>query len=267
MGETALHTFRLNDLPIKEDNSLFDILNECTHDFCSDGYCSSCGMDLGPKMEFDFSYSDIHMKSTSSSGHTYYYEVNQIDYLSEQLREVVTNKLNQETCHPRESSRILAVFCGVYVEGAKIGELKPDNVVKSLKMKGRDLNKSLRVVSGTSRKTIKDNEGEVVVMPVVSISPLDCVIDICKQIDKHSDRKVKLDIHIDSIKNLISKAIKKMPSLLNERPRYVAAGFIKYYCQVNGLPTQDIGTFVDLSGPTLNQYNSKAKSLCKMYNL
>lgn len=246
-----------------QDNFLF--LENCEHDFCVEGYCNSCGIEMGVKIDFNAGYGDTHVKTKSVSGQGYDRELNQLTELSVELKEVVSAKLGQKKGRTRDSSRANDVFCETYIGGAKMGELKPDSVVKSLGMNGRGVNKSLRAISGTSIKTIKDENGKVVLMPVVSINPLDYITQICIQMDQATKSDDKLSPHSDDIKRIISYIIKKSPSLLNERPRHVAAGFIKYYCVINRLPFQEMGKTLDLSNPTLNQYTSKAKSLCEKY--
>jgi len=241
----------------------FETIENCPHEYCTEGYCTACGLETGPKIEFSGGFSDSHIKAKSTSEQSYQREIERVDGLSKELKETVVNKLNQNMKNSRESSRVQNVFCEVYVSGAKKGELKPDNVVRCLHMNGRNLNKSLRVLSGTSPKTVKDEEGEVITMPIVSISPIDCIDDICDKIDKQG----KIKAHVDTIRELISKAIDKYPHLLNERPKHVAAGFVKYYCQLHKLLIQDISGLVEISNPTLNQYSTKAKKICEKYKL
>ena len=83
----------------------------------------------------------------------------------------------------------------------------------------------------------------------------DKVADICNSIDP-----VQLGPHIDKIKAIISEVIKNNPTILNDRPKYVAAGFIKFYCNKEGLNFKDISTKAGMSNPTLNQCSSKAAS-------
>ena len=170
------------------------------------------------------------------------------------------DKLSKSNVNNRESNRTFNVFCAAYVTGVELGEIKPDNVVGSLEMKGKTVNKSLRAISGTGIKTYKDDNGKILIMPVVSISPLDRVSEICNEIDKDN-----LEPHIEIIKEIISKVIKRNPAILNDRPKYVAAGFIKFYCQKEGLSIKDIASKAKMSNPTLNQYSSRAKKQYAIY--
>lgn len=254
----------------EKNNGVSSSPEECSHEFCSEGYCGACGLEIGPKMDFDSTYGESHVKRKGAASQGYHNEMEQVHGISENLRGVVADKLNKSgSRHCRESTRTLQVFCEFYINGAKEGELKPENVAQSLKMNGKRLNQCLRVVSGTSRKTIQGNNGEVVVMPVVSISPLDCIVEICSAIDQGSrvSPSIKLSAHADTIRALIAQAIKKSPSLLNKRPRYVAAGFIKHYCVSNDLNLGDIGALIKLSNPTLNQYSTEARVLCERYEI
>lgn len=246
------------------------LIEECAHEFCSEGYCSSCGLETGPKLDFDSGYGETHVRRRGPSNRGYCDEMNQVSGISENLKDMVAERLSKNpTRHCRESTRSLQVFCEIYISGAKEGELKPENVASSLKMNGKRLNQCLRVVSGTSRKTIAGSDGETLVMPVVSISPMDSVSDICATIDQRTrpGNLVKLSAHVEEIRDLIARAIKKCPSLLNKRPRYVAAGFIKYYCVSNNFNFGDIGAHISLSSPTLNQYSTEARKLCEQYCL
>jgi hypothetical protein len=255
-----------NSLYCEEADGI-SLLENCEHEYCTEGYCETCGMEMGSKIDFDTGYSENHLKGKNSSAQSYSTEIDKLDSISDELKKMVINKLTKDTSSNRESGRAFNIFCAVYVAGAETGEMKPDSIVKSLKMNGRSVNKSLRAISGTGPKTIKDDKGGVLVIPVVSISPLDCVSEICKEIDnnKEDDEQDTLKEHIDAIKAMISKVIKKKPSLLNDRPTYVAAGFIKFYCQRNDLNVQDINVHAKMSSPTLNQYSSRAKKQYAMF--
>lgn len=259
-----------NPLLKQHDSGSTTLLEECPHEFCTEGYCSSCGLEMGPKMDFDSTYGESHVKRRSITSQGYQSEMEKVSGVSENLKGIVADKLNKSGSHHcRESTRTLRVFCELYVNGAKEGELKPEGVARSLKMTGKNLNQCLREVSGTGRKTIEGSNGETIVMPVVCLSPLDYIVEICSIIDKgiRVSPKIKISPHVENIRRIISQAIKSCPSLHNKRPYYVAAGFIKHYCVVNGLNLGDISSLISMSSPTLNQYSTEARKLCDQYEI
>jgi hypothetical protein len=243
----------------QNDSLGIDFLENCEHPYCIEGYCETCGFEMGPKIDYECTFGDNFFKK-GSNNHSYEDEINKIEGASNELIKALTSKLSNCQANNRESNRSFNVFCAAYVTGVELGEIKPDNVVDSLEMKSKTVNKSLRAISGTGVKTYKDSKGKALIMPVVSISPLDKVAEICNSIDP-----VQLGPHINKIKAIISEVIRNNPTILNDRPKYVAAGFIKFYCNKEGLSFKDISTKAGMSNPTLNQCSSKAASQYAAY--
>ena len=244
------------------DCDLFDItlLEDCEHLYCNDGYCETCGTIMGPKIDYEINYNEGISKSKNGSNFNYENEIDKIEGTSDDFKKALLDKLNTGHTDNRQSNKSFNFFCAAYVTGVEMGEIKPDVVAGKLEMKSKTVNKSLRAISGTGFKTFKDNNGKVLVIPVVSISPIDIVEEICNEVDKD-----KLGPHIDKIKKIISDVIKVNATVLNDKPRYVAAGFIKFYCQKEGISIKDIGIKALISNPTLNQYSAKAMKLYGLY--
>jgi len=253
----------------KQQITDLSFMDDCEHLNITEGFCQSCGLSTGPRLDFDVTNSDSHFPFVKNESKNYDTELSKIDCMSDKLKQVVVENLGKEKRPAKEASRKLEVFCQVYVAGAEMNELKPDQIAGSLKMSGRNLNKSLRVISGTSHKSIKDDEGQPTICPIVSISPIDCLKDICQQIDdaKSRNEQEKISKHYENMKVALNRIIKKSPSILNERPKYIAAGFVKYYCHIKNINIKDISSIIDLSTPTLNQYSSKVRKLCEMHDI
>jgi len=241
----------------KSDLSIFDT---CKHISLREGYCEFCGLDVGIRLEMESCYSDNYMLMSKTEIKNFDNELNKLDTISDKLKNKVTDNLSREKRPIKEVSRKLDVFKQVYVAGAELNELNPNQMSKSLKLTGKNLNRSLRDISGTGRHAVTDEDGQTTTCPIVSISPIDSLQEMCSAIDK-------VQPFYENIKKLIELCIKKSPSLLNERPNYVSIGFIKFYCQVKGITIKDIGSYVNLPNPTINQYSSKVKKICELHNI
>lgn len=243
-----------------EEQCKLSIFDDCEHLSLREGYCENCGLDIGPRIEMESGYIDSYMMSTKSDPKNYDKELNKIDCISEELKNKVSDNLSKEKRSTRAVSRKLDVFCQVYVSGAELNELHPHQIVKSLDISGRNLNKTIRNISGTGTKNICDQSGDYMTCSIVSISPVDSLKEICDVIEKIAPYQ-------EEIKELITQCIRKSPSILNERPKHIAAGFVKYFCQVRKITIRDIGSYIDLSNPTINQYSTKVKTICEKHDI
>src|SRR5207248_74632 len=106
MSELFLEDPDTNNYDRRDNPSSLSLLENCTHDYCAEGYCVTCGSEIGPKIEFSGGYSESHVKAKSSSEQDYYREIDRVEGLSPELKEVVASKLNQDMKHSRESSRL-----------------------------------------------------------------------------------------------------------------------------------------------------------------
>ncbi len=253
--------------PASEINYL-SFIDECSHENINEGFCCSCGLSMGPRIEIDLANSDNHLSYIRYDNKKYESDITKLDYISDELKSVVITNLEKEKLRGKEASRNLKVFCHVYVNGAEMEELQPNKLVNSLNINSKNLNKSLRVISGTSRKTIKDNDGQISTCPIVSINPIDCLKEMCEQMSsKNKSKEKKIGSYHDEMKEKLQQIIKKSPSILNERPTHVAAGLIKYFCQIKNIDVKDMSSIINLSGPTLTQYAGKIKKLCEHHGI
>jgi hypothetical protein len=256
------------DVSSPKDDSM-SFLRECLHEYIKEGFCANCGFGMGPRLDFDSIYYKGQMSAVNNTQKGYETELSKIGGFSETLTNLVKTKLKNEKRPAKETTRKLDVFCQFYVEGASLGEINPVKIAKKLKLNGRNLNKSLRIVSGTSKKSVRSIDGIIKTLQVVSISPVDCLKDICNMYDNVISEcsGERLETYYDEFVHYLKLAIKKSPSLLNERPKYVAIGFVKYYCGYFGIELKNIGKIVDISVPTLNQYSSKMKKLFDLHKI
>jgi hypothetical protein len=250
-----------------QENSL-NFLKECKHEYIREGFCLNCGFGMGPRLDFKTMFYKGHMLAPRKTSMGYENEFSKIgNEFSEKLTKIVKDKLLKEKRSTREATRKSDLFCRFYFESVVHGEINPTYIAEKLGLDGKSLNKSLRIVSGTSRKSIRDSSGEIKKLQIVSISPVDCLESICSKFDKSNDVFYDLVSQLEVISSYMKKLLSRCPSLLNERPKYVAAGLIKHYCYCKDINYKDLGKFVEISTPTLNQYSSKMKKLLKNYKI
>ncbi len=242
-----------------EIQSNFTTLDNCEHDVIIEGFCDNCGLEVGPRIDMESNFIDNYMISTRNEPKNYNTEINKID-VSEQVKTVISESLNKTDRSVKGVTRELDVFCHAYLASAELNELQPEKALKSLNITSKNLNKSLRIISGTDKKVIKDNEGQVITCPIVSISPIECLKEICTKIEY-------LKPHQDDIQKLIQTMLRKSPTLLNEKPKHIAIGFIKCYCKRKKIPIKDFIGQMDISEATINQYSSKINKLIDMHDI
>ena len=227
-------------------------LDDCEHPYVEDEFCSECGLSMGRVILYEIGFRPGHISHQKSSQQKFKEIIDSLDGISDELKLVVAEKL-QNSSSARSNYQI-DVFCEVYVNGARTNELKPDRVIKSLKLKGKTLNKSLRIISGTSKKNMSDSKGNAIALPVVSLGPSDYVVEMCDQLE--------ISEYAEEITELINSTMKRDRSLSNERPNRVAAGFIQYFLQTNGINISNMSSIIDMSVPTLNHYTAKIRRVC-----
>jgi hypothetical protein len=90
---------------------------------------------------------------------------------------------------PKETHRMgvrrQQLFSYIYLAYLQLGyNFDPDLVINELKMSKREINMALRIISGTSSSEISlpagEQEGEVISAPIVVISPMIYIEEICK---------------------------------------------------------------------------------------
>lgn len=252
-------------------DTLDDLIVNCDHPDTNEGFCTNCGSSTGPRLEFESIYSKGQISVNKNTGKCFETYLENVHGVSDKLKTTVIKKLNGDSKNTRNTNMAQKTFCQIYLSGAEIYELNPDSVVNSLNLKGRKLNQSIRTVSGTSKKSSNNpDSSKDLILQIVSISPTDCLKEICNDFDnkfKHSTGENPLIFYCETIKNIISKIIKVNPSILNERPKYIAVGFIRHYCINNNIPITNLQEIANISIPTLNQYTNKAKKMCKKYNV
>lgn len=227
------------------------LMEYCDHSYVVDGFCDLCGLGMGPMLKYKSDDSDFIRYQRKN----YNSAIEDLDCISEVLKDEVKNRLSKEKYPNREESRRLNIFCQIYVSGAELKELNPEETAGILQVKGKSLNKSLRIVSGTGKKNVKDHSGKIITLQIVSISPLDFVRELCALLDSEHN------ISYSEIKSGLETVIARHPSLLNDRPKYIAAGYIKYYCQNNDITVKDMSSIFGIDNPKINHYALRLKKL------
>jgi hypothetical protein len=249
---------------MQEDKSKFtlSLFDDCGHEDIYQGFCTNCGLDVGMRLEMESVFSDNYMSSSKNEYKNYDNEINSVVGISEELKNKVIDNLSKEKRSMKETTRKLDVFQQLYVSGAELHQLNPEQNAKSLNLNTKNLNKSLRDISGTGTKLIRDEQGEITTCPIVSLDPINFLKEFC---DKIAIIKPEFINMSKSFKELL----KKSPCLLNERPKCITLGFIKIYCQVHGISLKELNlvSYVeDITNATINQYSTKIKKICTNLN-
>ena len=247
----------------------YSTIENCEHESIHDGCCENCGLYTGLRIDYDLEYTKNLKKSTESNTG----DLKNVDFISEELRDIVSkNMMTQKISAKR---RAQSMICEIYVSGSLTNEVQPEQVIKYLKLPKGVVKKSMRIISGTDTKIQQTNT-----VQIISISPFYCLREICTEIDSfkecNSDLKsgknnvnkyVDILPHFENLKLLIENVIHYSPCIINNRPKNLTVGFIRYYCKLKKLTIRDINNVFGVSKAISEQIASKLKKLCIKYNI
>jgi hypothetical protein len=123
-------------------------------------------------------------------------------------------------------------------------------------MSQRETNMALRIISGTSSAEISlplnENDGEVLSVPVVVISPTHFLEDICifNNLQDHQGEIMKVAKQILATKKI----------LLEFNPKDVALAIVKYYMNLNDLSISKFAKNNKISDSILKKHISRIQS-------
>lgn len=192
-----------------------------------EGVCTECGLEIS-KNYFDMtsSYSEYHS----------HFDISNIQPFEQDLKnltipdEIKNHVMKLAMSCPKETHRMgvrkQQLFSYIYLAYLQLGyKFDHDKLIEEMGMDKRKINMALRIVSGTSSADIPlpidKEEGEIISAPVVIISPIVYIEDLCKE---NNLKESFTDIH-SYAKNILSK--NKM--LLEFNPKHIAIAIIRHY--------------------------------------
>jgi hypothetical protein len=117
-------------------------------------------------------------------------------------------------------------------------------------MTQRETNMALRIISGTSSSDIalpiNEAAGEILSAPVVIISPVFFIEDICKE-NSLSEKSVE-------IITLAKQILSENKILFEFNPKHVALAIVKYYMNLNNIVISKFAKVNGISDSILKQH-------------
>jgi hypothetical protein len=202
-------------------------LEHCLHKTIFEGVCSECGLEVeGTYIDMTSSYSEFHSHTDTVTVQPFENDLKHLSIPDDVKNLVVTLALSCPKDTHRMGVRKQQLFAYIYLAYLQLGyKFDPDNIIEELKMTKREINMSLRVISGTSSSDISlpagERAGEVLTAPVVVITPVDFIEDICKSNN--------LSPQLDEITNHAKKILEKNKILYEFNPKHIAIALIKHF--------------------------------------
>lgn len=203
------------------------IFDNCTHKSIFEGVCNDCGLEIsGCHIDMTSSYSEYHSHSDSIMIKPFEQDLKNLSIPDEVKNLVIQLAMSCPKETHRMGVRRQHLFSFIYLAYLQLGyKFDHNKLVEELKMTKREINMALRIVSGTSSIDISlpagSKEGEVMSAPVVVISPIVYIEDICKA---NNLTHLFDDIYTES-----KKMLEKNKVLLEFNPKHMAIALVKYY--------------------------------------
>ena len=204
---------------------------KCLHETIFEGICTECGLEIeGTHIDMTSSYSEYHSHTDSANIQPFENDLKNLSIPDEIKHLVVKLALSCPKETHRMGVRRQQLFSYIYLAYLQLGyNFDPDLVIDELKMSKREINMALRIISGTSSSEISlpagEIDGEFISAPIVVISPMIYVEDICK----NNGLEEKKDEIISHSKKILSK-----DKILYEfNPKHIAIALVKHYLLAN----------------------------------
>lgn len=226
----------------------------CTHPNLYDGVCGDCGMEVfatassGNYIDMNSSFSEYHSYLESNSAQPFETDLKALNI----PEEVKTLVINLASSCPRETHRMgvrrQQLFSYIYLAYLQLGfKFDPEKIRQDMKMTQREVNMSLRIISGTSSVDIPlpmSADSEPISAPIVVISPIIYLEEVCYNngIKEHTQEVIKMS----------KAAIEKNKLLLEFNPKHMAISLVKHYL-----------TSIDVYIPKFAKINGISDSILK----
>jgi hypothetical protein len=231
--------------------SMFD---SCPHTNISDGACVDCGLEIsGLNMDMTSTYSEYHSHFDSSNIQPFENDLKMLTIPEEIKNLVVKLALSCPKETHRMGVRKQQLFSYIYLAYLQLGNnFDPDSVIEELRMSQREKNMALRIVSGASSADISmpmAEEGEALSAPVVVISPVVYIKDICKE----NGLSEQIETIIIESKMILSKN----KILFEFKPKHIAIALVKHYMNANKINIPKFAKNNGISESILKQHMNR----------
>jgi hypothetical protein len=199
----------------------------CKHETVFEGVCTECGLEIEEThMDMTSSYSEFHSHSDANVIQPFENDLKTLSIPDEIKHLVVKLALSCPKETHRMGVRRQQLFSYIYLAYLQLGyNFDPDLVIDELKMSKREINMALRIISGTSSSEISlpagEQEGEVISAPIVVISPMIYIEEICKN-NNLLEQKDEIVAHA-------KKILAKDKILYEFNPKHIAVALVKHY--------------------------------------
>jgi hypothetical protein len=229
----------------------------CIHDTIFEGICTDCGLEIeGNYIDLTSSYSEFHSHTDSSSVQPFENDLKNLSIPDEIKHLVIQLAMSCPKETHRMGVRRQQLFSYIYLAYLQLGyKFDPDKVIEELGMTKREINMALRIISGTSSSEISlpsgGEDGEVISAPVVVISPIIYIEDICKDNN--------LTEHNSEILEYARFTLEKNKILYEFNPKHIAIALVKNYMNINKISIPKFAKANGISESILKQHINRIK--------
>lgn len=207
---------------------LFDtFVNSCEHVTTYNGVCTVCGINV---IDMDFqsgNYENCNKKLENFSISALEKDLNGI-HIDEEIRSWIETQLNlneQPVFH--SESRSIILFSYLYLAHLHLGkDFDILSWANKMRLNRSNIEKAMKFMAGVHFKTATNIDENLTVTTLIT-SPLSLINGYCE--------KLGLELYKENIRENMRIFIQKNPSVEDENPYYLAAGYFKYYCDKRGL--------------------------------
>lgn len=219
---------------------VFDGLSEleiCSHDYIEDFVCTMCGLTIeSQQLEIeasDFSKSHIRVRRQQTSLEK---DLDKFG-LDCELKSWILENLSRapkSVCKIATRSKIL--FAYAYLAHLHLKRpCNPRDLASRMGLDRAAIDEAIKIASGISPQQAHNEKTGGLTAAVVILSPETSLETLCDEMRITSP-------HIDSLREIVKRAIENNPLILEEDPNKVAVGIIRYYYEINGV------SFTSISG-------------------
>lgn len=200
----------------------------CMHDFLDDSHtCTTCGlmMDFQEFDDVEFSKSHLRVRTPHQSEF-------EKDLLAHRFDEDVTKWIMENSCLRmpyKAETRAKILFAYAYLAHLHLKKtFDPHELALKMSLDRFGIDEAIKIASGISAHQVHNQQTSRLSASVVVMTPESCVSDICKALDLSEEHK-------SNLKAIAVAIVKKNPLLLEEDPKRLAAGILRYYYDKAGV--------------------------------
>ena len=206
-----------------------DFFDSCLHETIENGSCTICGLSVESYLEVEESdYSRQHQRPKALLETAIEKDIYDLNLSQDILQWVLTRLATGSKNMYKKKARKNIIFSLIYMAHLHLGKpIDPESLSIQMKMDKKHIESSLTLVSGMNSKLTPCNQ-EGMSISLAVIPPSAFILDISQELNIP-------DEHIQAIEQISKECIKLDKLLLEENPRKVCIGIIKYYCSKHNI--------------------------------